>query len=302
MARRMGLFATLREAWRTWWLNRHDDVSEEQTQASGSQGDGDDSTSPSGRQKVFVQSRPAETPLSMTAKDDVFSFEVFPTFQWNSTAMSRDTLKERVVHHEEAAREEVLRVGWPVARQYDPTDRIAAERAIEDQLQRDGNWCFDDVEGRIRCTPSVRVTIDPALRERILPHHLDAQALRESQKVGLVRAERAQRLTEAWLKVISELELTGELDTHQRRLLVPFAATLADQEFRSVMEDLRRQRRTSVDALIATLERARGAHQDAGLFEFADAYDRAIGAFRREMGLSESSWIEDAIAPDGPVR
>ncbi|MFB6848187.1 hypothetical protein ACFCXS_25520 [Streptomyces sp. NPDC056373] len=301
MARRKGLFATLREAWRTWRRNRYDDGFEEEPETTGSD-DGEGTASQPRRRKVFVQSPPPETPLAMAARDDVFSYEVFPTFQWNSSAMSRETLKERVVHHEATAREELLRVGWSAARDCDPADPVAAESAINKKLSIDGNWCFDDTEGLIRCTPSVRVRVDPALREHVLPHRLHELTLRETQRLGLIRAERARELTEAWLKVISDLELIGELDAHQRRLLVPFAATLADQDFRKVMEGLRRQRRTSVDALITTLEGARGAHQEAGLFEFADAYDKAISAFRREMGLSESSLIEDAIAPEGPAR
>ncbi|MFJ4538559.1 hypothetical protein ACIP39_21765 [Streptomyces tibetensis] len=301
MARRKGLFATLREAWRTWRRNRYDDGFYEETETSGSD-DGEGTASQPRRRKVFVQSPPSKAPLAMAARDDIFSYEVFPTFQWNSSAMSRETLKERVVHHEATAREELLRVGWSAARDCDPADPVAAESAINKKLSIDGNWCFDDTEGLIRCTPSVRVRVDPALREHVLPHRLHELTLRETQRLVLIKAERARELTEAWLKVISELELIGELDAHQRRLLVPFAATLADQDFRKVMEGLRRQRRTSVDALITTLEGARGAHQEAGLFEFADAYDKAISAFRREMGLSESSLIEDAIAPEGPAR
>ncbi|WP_435813597.1 hypothetical protein [Streptomyces sp. NBC_01310] len=141
--------------------------------------------------------------------------------------------------------------------------------------------------------------MDPALREHVLPHHLHELTLKETQRLGLIRAERALTLTEAWLKVISELELLGELDAHQRRLLVPFAATFADQEFRKVMEALRGHRRTSIDALVTALHAARGDHQEAGLFEFADAYDKALSAFCREVGVGPFSWVENAVAADG---
>ncbi|MEV2217177.1 hypothetical protein AB0H86_38135 [Streptomyces sp. NPDC050997] len=290
----------MREAVRAWWRSKRDDhAPDEETESTA--WDGDDSAS-APRKDVFVQSLPEKTPLSMAAHGDVFSFEVFPTFQWSSGAMSRDTLKKRVQQHEGTAREELLRVAWSAARACDPADPVTAETAVNARLATDGNWCFDDIEGRIRCIPSVRVRVDPALREHVLPHHLDELTLRETERLGLIRAERARTLTEAWLKMISELELLGELDAHQRRLLVPFAARLADQDFRKVMEELRGHRRTTVEALVAALEGARGLHQEAGLFEFADAYDKALSAFCREAGIRPFSWVEDAVATEGPAR
>ncbi|MEU1402402.1 hypothetical protein ABZ471_08555 [Streptomyces sp. NPDC005728] len=295
-----GLLATVRDSIRVWWRSKHDDPSPQETETTGSDAD---ASAPVTRPKdVYVQSRPQKTPLSMAAHGDVFSFEVFPTLQWSSQEMSRDTLKSRVPEHEETAREELIRVAWSAARACDPADPVAAEAAVNAALLTEGNWCFDDTSGRIRCTPSVRVRVDPALREHVLPHHLDELTLRETERLGLVRAERARTLTEAWLKVISDLELLGELDAHQRRLLVPFAAAFADQEFRKVMEGLRQYRRTTIDALRAALDGASGSHREAGLFEFADAYDKALSAFCREMGVGPFSWVENAVAAEGPDR
>ncbi|ASN24882.1 hypothetical protein LK07_13445 [Streptomyces pluripotens] len=295
-----GLFATVREAIRAWWRSRYDNATEEDTDAAWPDTDQSETAAP--RKKVFVQSLVQKTPLSVAAQDGVFSFEVFPVFRWSSREMSRDTLTTRVRQHEEAARDELLRVAWSAARACDPADPVAAEHAINARLATDGNWCFDDAQGFIRCTPSVRVRMDPAVREHVLPYRLDALTLRETEEVGGLRAERTRKLTEAWLKVISELELLGELDAHQRRLLVPFGAALADPDFRKVMEALRRERRTSTEALVAALKGARGDHQEAGLYEFADAYDKALSAFCREMGLSPFSWVDDAVAPDGSAR
>lgn len=296
-----GLFTTMREAVRAWWRSKYDThAAEDDTDATWSDTDEPESTTP--RKKVFVQSPAQENPLSMPAQDGVFSFEVIPVFRWSSREMSRETLKTRVRQHEAAARDELLRVAWPAARGCDPADPIAAEQALNSRLATDGNWCFDDAQGLVRCTPSVRVRMDPAVREHVLPHRLNALTLRETEEVGGLRAERARRLTEAWLKVISDLELLGELDAHQRRLLVPFGAKLADQDFHEVMKSLRRERRTSTEALVAALEGARGDHQATGLYEFADAYDKALSAFCREMGLSPFSWVDDAVASDGPGR
>ncbi|GGV33551.1 hypothetical protein ABZX82_13465 [Streptomyces griseoflavus] len=301
MARRpQGLFATLREAYRAWRRSKYDDGREQGGAAATPDGTGPSPTAP--RREVSVQSIPPDEPLALPARDDVFAFQAVPVLRWTSDTMSQDMLRTRAQQHEDAAREEVLRVAWRATRACDPADAVTAEAAVNEALPLHGNWCFEGAEGQIRCTPSVRLRVDPALREHVLPHHLDELTLKETQRIGLIRAERARTLTEAWLDVISRLELMGELDAHQRRLLVPFAATFADPEFRGVMEALRHQRRTSVDALVAALKGARGDHQEAGLFEFADAYDKALSAFCREMGVGPFSWVEGAIASDGADR
>ncbi|MEV5953673.1 hypothetical protein AB0M11_07830 [Streptomyces sp. NPDC051987] len=288
-----GLLATLREAVRAWWRSRNgDDTGEPGTPDARS----DDDTEGTGlRKKVSVQSPPVENPLLMAAHGDVFSFEVFPAFQWSSTEMSRETLKIRVRQHEETAREELLRVAWTAARACAADDPEAAEQAINAKLSAEGNWCYDDVQGRIRCTPSVRVRVDPAVRDHVLQYRLEELTLKETLRVGEFRAQRARELTEAWLEVIKDLELMPELDAHKRRLLVPFASAFADDDFHVAMSALRKERLTSVQALLRALEGAGGAHQRAGMYEFASMYDAALNAFRNEMGLGPASWAGDLV-------
>ncbi|MFJ6480321.1 MULTISPECIES: hypothetical protein [unclassified Streptomyces] len=295
--RSKGLLATVREAVRRWWRSKNGDTSEPEAEDTGSDHD-TDAAGP--RKKVSVQSPLQEKALSMAARGDVFSFQVFPTFRWSSREMPRDTLKTRVGQHEQTAREELLRVAWTAARACAPDDPIEAEQAINDRLSEDGNWCFDDAEGLIRCTPSVRVRVDPEVREHVLKHHLEELTLKETQRVGELRAKRAQELTETWLEVIKNLERFEKLDEHKRRLLVPFAATFADEGFHVVMSALRKDRLTSVEALLHALEGASSAHQRSGMYEFAAAYDTAINAFRREMGLSPGSWVDDVVMAEGP--
>ncbi|WP_314220436.1 hypothetical protein [Streptomyces zaehneri] len=291
-----GLFATVREAVRTWWRSMYDDNGEPETEDTWSD---DETDGPEPRKKVSVQSSPQENPLSMAAHGDVFSFQVFPTFRWSSREMSRDTLRTRARQHETTAREELLRVAWTTARGCAPDDPVAAERAINAKLSTDGNWCFDDTQGLVRCTPSVRVRVDPAVRDHVLKYHLEELTLKETLRVGEFRAKRARELTEAWLEVIKDLELLGELDAHKRRLLVPFAATFADADFHVVMSALRKDRLTSVQALLQALEGASSAHQRSGMYEFAAAYDTAIYAFRQEMGLHPGSWGGGVVMAEG---
>ncbi|MFJ8489370.1 hypothetical protein ACIRBZ_13535 [Streptomyces sp. NPDC094038] len=288
-----GLLATVREAVRTWWRSKNGDETADPETEDAHSDDDTDGVGP--RKKVSVQSPPVESAIPMAAHGDVFSFQVFPSFQWSSTEMSRETLKTRVRQHEETAREELLRVAWTAARGCAPDDPEAAEQAINTRLSTDGNWCFDDAQGRIRCTPSVRVRVDPAVRDHVLQYRLEELTLKETLRVGELRAKRARELTEAWLEVIKDLELLDELDAHKRRLLVPFASAFADDEFHVAMSALRKERLTSVQALLRALEGASGAHQRSGMYEFTTMYDTALNAFRKEMGLGPGSWTDDLV-------
>ncbi|MPY57496.1 hypothetical protein [Streptomyces spongiae] len=292
-----GLFATLRD----WWRSKYAGTTDQDGEAAGPGGDGGDGSSalPAARKEVTLQLPPQDTAVEVAARGDVFAFQVHPAFQWSSNAMTLDVLRERAAVHEGTAREELLARAWSATRECDPADPVAAERAITAKLA-DG-WCYDDDKGRIRCSPSVRVRVDPALREHVLPYHLAELTLREEGRLGRLKAEQVESLTETWLRVIKDLEQLEQLDATQRRLLVPFAAALADQDFRKVMEALRNLRHSGTHALAKVLEDATHNHERVGMFEYANAYDKALGAFCREMGLSPFSWVDNAVAVEGPA-
>ncbi|QNA75410.1 hypothetical protein C8250_029110 [Streptomyces sp. So13.3] len=294
MARPKGLFATLRTWWRSKDGENGDEFGDTRTR-SGTEGAAAAGQSAQGEAALEL---PAENEtLALTARGDVFSFEVLPHFRWSSVVMTLEVLRERAGVHQELARAELVRRAWSVARGCDPSDPVAAEQAVNEEL---GNgWCYEDEKGSIRCVPSVRMRIDPVLREHILPFHLNELTLKEEHRLGLLKADHAESLTEQWLQVVRELEQAGDLGPSERRLMVPFAAALAEGgDFSRVMEALENTRRAGTKVLAQVLAEAAKNSEQVGLFEYANAYDKALGAFCRQMGLSPFSWVDGAVAAD----
>ncbi|MFI9079726.1 hypothetical protein ACIGW8_25200 [Streptomyces sioyaensis] len=284
----------LRTRLRDWWRRV--------TGRGGTQTDGgpegvdepDDTGTTTGGQaaqaEVGVELSPAEEALWVAARGDVFTFELVPHFRWSSREMTLDVLRERAAVHEEAARGKLLRRAWAIARTCDPGDPVAAEKAVNKELR--SGWCYNDDKGLIRCRPSVRIRIDPALREHVLPFHLAEIRLKEEHRLGELKADQVQARTERWLQVMSQLELLDTLGPAERRLLVPFAAALADEDFCKVMHALKNTRRNGAEALAEVLTAAAKHHEQVGLFEYANAYDKALSEFCRQMGLSPFSWVD----------
>ncbi|MER6077086.1 hypothetical protein [Streptomyces sp. NPDC001833] len=296
-ARKKGLFARWREWWRDRRRRRHDapatttaaseQVAEWETPALGS-------VEPV-RPEAYAELAPAAEPLLLAAEGDVFEFHVLPHFRWHSRDMSVEQLRRRAGALSAEARDELLKRSWSLARTCDPVDPVKAEKLINSELS-DG-WCYEDESGLVKCRPTVRIRIDPALRDRMRPARLEAQAMKEALGLGLLKAAHARQLTDEWLQVIAALERSGELTPAQRQFLVPFAAALADGDFAAATDALRTVRRTGAVALANVLDQATKNHEQIGLFEFANAYDKALNSFSQQMGLTPFSWILDTPEP-----
>ncbi|MEU8784411.1 hypothetical protein [Streptomyces sp. NPDC048637] len=284
----------LRTRLRNWWRRVTGKDGTEPAGAPETVGDPESEDTPAlgqaAQAEVGVELPPVEETLSVAANGDVFAFELVPHFRWSSREMTLDVLRERAALHEEAARGKLLRRAWSVARDCDPGDPVAAEKAVNKELR--GGWCYHDEKGLIRCRPSVRMRIDPALRDHVLPFHLAEVRMEQEHHLGKLKADQVKELTERWLQVLSELELLGTLGAAERRLLVPFAAALADEDFFKVMQALKNTRRNGAEALADVLTAATKHHEQVGLFEYANAYDKALSEFCRQMGLSPFSWVD----------
>ncbi|MFD5556196.1 hypothetical protein ACFWIA_20440 [Streptomyces sp. NPDC127068] len=247
----------------------------------------------------YAELAPGEDPVLLVARGDAFDFHVLPHFRWQSSEMSVERLRERAAALSAEARDEFLRRAWGLARDCDADDPVAAETLINTRLA--AGWCYDDAEGLIKCRPTARVRVDPVLRDRVRPARLAEQGMKEDLRLGLLKAAHARQLTEEWLQVIATLEQGGELTQVQRTFLVPFAAVLADGDFATAVDKLRTARRLGTEALAEVLNQATTNHEQVGLFEFANAYDKALNSFSQQMGLTPFSWILDAShTTEGP--
>ncbi|MEU2775788.1 hypothetical protein ABZ646_23350 [Streptomyces sp. NPDC007162] len=296
--RKKGLWARLRD----WWRGRPEHDRDQTTGATSEHVAEWESPAPLSvepvRPEAYAELAPAAEPLLLAAEGDVFEFQVLPHFRWHSREMSVEQLRRRAGALSAEARDELLKRSWSLARTCDPVDAAKAEELINSELSE--GWCYEDEDGLVKCRPTVRIRIDPALRDRMRPTRLEAQAMQEQLSVGLLRAEHARQLTEEWLQVIAGLEHSGELTPVQRQFLLPFAAALADGDFAAATDALRTVRRTGAVALANVLNQATKNHEEIGLFEFANAYDKALNSFSQQMGLTPFSWILNGDnPPDG---
>ncbi|MEU9066656.1 hypothetical protein AB0E06_07275 [Streptomyces sp. NPDC048109] len=279
--------------WRRWWRRRAD---ADQSPFSPMSAPGNDQdlypsavAAPLRAEVEVVLGEPENHVLRLAARDGVFEFEVLPSARLTSHDMSEESLNHRRRDLSDAVVKEILRRAWPIARSCDPDAPAEAENLINTEIA-DG-WCYESLEGLVKCRPTVRVRVDPVLRDRIRPIRLEEQVMREEHRLGILKASHTQELTETWLKVLRRLEGADELTREQRQFLVPFVAALSDNEFAAAMKDLRAARRQGARNLADVLQQAARNHEQIGLFEFAKAYDKALNSFSQQMGLGPSTFI-----------
>ncbi|WP_305787004.1 hypothetical protein [Symbioplanes lichenis] len=280
--------ARVRRAWDTFWESRRPDPPVPEQRRPDGPRDTLEYEPPTGSEVLVVASR-----------GDVFDLHLIPYFQWSSAEMDLDMLAARSGRYVEPARGRLLREVWRTTRAHGPNDAAAAEKAINNlQVLRDG-WCYTDDEGMIRCRPTVRVTLDPRLREHTLPFELDRLRLDAHHRYGLVHAGYVEERAQRWLKVIKSIESIEELGVLERQFLAPFAAMLTDKDFASTMTQLANVRNARTNDLAGVLRQAGKNHESVGLFEFARAYDKAVEAFSRQMGLDPYHWMHDGTTVGG---
>ncbi|GAA1020733.1 hypothetical protein Aple_055260 [Acrocarpospora pleiomorpha] len=231
----------------------------------------------------------ASDPVILSSAGNVFSFHVIPHFIW-AGRMSMDRLKNFSDQWQAQARSDLLRRIWPISRDFQPIDLAGVELKINESL---APWCYDTEHGELRCTPSVRVLLDPAVRERVLPLEGRRLELAVEHSLGLLKAGHVRERVEAWLEVVRSLEHLATLGPDERRLLAPAVAALVDGEFARVMQSLAATREQRSLDLITVLTQASGNHGQLGLYEFADAYDKAVRSFCKQAGISYGSLVDD---------
>ncbi|MGY0021958.1 hypothetical protein [Streptomyces sp. cg35] len=307
MAYRKGFFARLRDRWRARRsANREVDYEPPgPTEVTTPVPDAEADTP--AKQSEVVETVLDATDLTVPARGELFDFHLLPYFRWTCATLDYDELHQRVARLEPGARAKLVRRAWTVSRDHVPEEPAAAEKAINRELRP--GWCYEDGKHMIWCRPRVGVRMDPALHRLVQPFRLTERRMREEHDLRRLKAEQAQHLTHVWLDVIAELEQLGELQPAQGdvpahreltpaqlQFLAPFASVLADEDFAAAMARLRDARRSGTHVLADVLAEASRNHERVGLFEFANAYDKAHSSFCQLMGLQPFSWVDRATA------
>ena len=227
-----------------------------------------------------------DTPVLVPARGDVYDFQVSVHLKWDSPSrvFDFDEIQAESELYEAIARQQTHRKVWAGARGLDPLDPAGAEAQLNEDLAT--GFCWPRARPDIRCRPTVRVMIDPKLREQKAP--LEQQRI--EQQVAMQRDEVVRERTEAWLQGFRSLESFSELGRDERQFLLPFAASLVDANLSAVARALANERRTRYDELVGVLAQAIRDHERVGLFEFANAYDKALRTFCRQAGIDLGQW------------
>ncbi|MFB9323418.1 hypothetical protein [Cryptosporangium minutisporangium] len=252
-------------------------------------------------------------PLLVPAGGQVFDFCLFVYLRWSSPTHTYGQLQSFGHQHAATARSTVRRSAWEIGRRHEPTSIADVEREINRCFA--GGLCYeDDRYGTVRCEPTVRVLMDQRLRQHLEPLGLSRAEEEERHRGEMARAALAEERTRFWLDTLRTFEgappLAEETDAdpvrraelerkraraemRRRRFLLPFAAQLADERLAQVADALSQFRWQRGADLVTVLGSARDDHRRVGLYEFAQAYDRAIELFCEELGLS----VDDVSVP-----
>ncbi|MET8041890.1 hypothetical protein ABZU25_13645 [Micromonospora sp. NPDC005215] len=228
----------------------------------------------------------SDAPIVVPAQGDVYDFHVLVQLRWDSPSrhFDLDEIEDESAAYQDIARQRTTQAVWRQARSLDPLDPAGAETLLNEMLA--AGFCWPRTNPDLRCRPWVRVMIDPRLREQKAPLELR----RIEQQVGMARDEVVRERTERWLHAFQELEQFRHLGKDERQFLVPFAASLVDADLARVTAALASERRSRYDELVGVLAQAVRDHERVGLFEFANAYDKALRAFCRQVGVDLGKW------------
>ncbi|MER7166188.1 hypothetical protein ABT336_08975 [Micromonospora sp. NPDC000207] len=231
---------------------------------------------------VEVVYQPAGDGTVSTAlcKGDVFEFQVHTHLVWSTREMTYDDLTTQAAEYSSSAQDTVRERIWKVARGFSPYHAAQAEEEMQKALESD--WCYSGVRGKVRCAARVRVLPDPRVREHLLPYARQELDVEANATLGGLRAARFEAMILRWRKLI---------ETLGHEAVVRYAAQLTDRPFADVVTRYGEDRRAAVQELVDVLGQASRDHEHVGLYEFADAYDQAVQAFRKQMGLDEGSHL-----------
>ncbi|MEV6924283.1 hypothetical protein AB0M46_07205 [Dactylosporangium sp. NPDC051485] len=248
--------------------------------------------------------RPIQTPFIVPAAGDVFDFHVILHLSWRNAPgkqLEYVRLEQLAGIYHDTAVNSFLKTIWRLARTLEPLHPASAENVMNADREMRQGMCFGDDNGMVQCVPTVRVFLDPKLREEKAPLELRRIKIEEEHLSQTLRDHFLRERTESWLRGLQQLEQFAELGKDERQFLLLFAASMVDERFSKVTQALARDRERRYNDLVGVLRRAVGDHERLGLFEFANAYDKALQAFCRQMGVDIGQWNLADFGEAGPA-
>ncbi|HEY3465610.1 MAG TPA: hypothetical protein VGL47_10795 [Amycolatopsis sp.] len=227
---------------------------------------------------TLLERRYSTTSLVAPAEGGLFEFSVDYELIWSASVPTQAKLTSMVDEFADSAEHKLRTAIWPVGRRKSPFRPDEAERTMNEALRELApNWCYGQ-GNTVSCRAQVFVRCDPRIVERWLPAWQRMAEMDAEHKVSLLRLDIVGDLLPRWRDLLDRFD--GDPAAVQ-------AARLVDEDLAKVLASLSQQRRTTAEHLVGVLGGAAHAHRHVGLFEFANAYDKALRSFERQAGLEK---------------
>jgi hypothetical protein len=227
---------------------------------------------------TLLERRYSTTSLVAPADGGLFEFSVDYELIWSATVPTQAELTSLVNEFAESAEHKLRTAIWSVGRQNSAFRPDEAEEAMNDALMDlEPSWCYGQGT-KVACRARVFVRPDQRVVERWLPAWQRMAEMDAEHKVSLLRLDIVGDLLPRWRDLLDLFD--GDPAAVQ-------AARLVEADLAKVLASLSQQRTTTTAQLTEVLRDAANAHQHVGLFEFANAYDKALRSFERQAGLDK---------------
>lgn len=216
-------------------------------------------------------------PMAVPAEGDVFNFHVFPWVTWHGDGLTQDQLIEIADRQEGEIRTLLMQEISDVSRTYLPHHALALEQHLNGRFSQPQSLGYGVMlrwEARVQVLPEGRV------QEKLRPYLEQRMEMDSDQYLKLRRAELVDELTQRWSEVLQRLR--NQPFTLQ-------AAKLAEQEFAKIIEELGKKESDALEKLRVLLKDASSGHNDLGLYEYAEVFDKLVKQLEQRAGTYGAS-------------
>jgi hypothetical protein len=229
--------------------------------------------------------RDSPRPLVVPAEGGVFTFLVDYELTFTARGLSQRTLAERAESYLASAERSLLNTIWPVGRNHLPQRPDLAEAGMNEVLRT--SWCYEENDlPVVLCSARVYVRASPEVIDRQTPLWHRLVELDAHHRVELQRLSVVDDLLTRWVQLVERFG-SGPA--------VVNAAHMVDTDVAKVLYGLAQDRLSTAQELAQVLQKARESHQFVGLYEFANAYDKALRSFELQAGLEPGSVVPNGV-------
>lgn len=229
--------------------------------------------------------RSLASPLVVPASGFIFDFNVHAAFDWSSTGLYREELVAGIQHFMRYVVRDLRALAAKAARQHPPHHAERFETQLQEIVAEKGARRFWWGDSEITCRSAVWVSLDERVKRAVEPYWEQLIKLDCEHEVQLKKVAYADRLSQHWLAVLTELVGNPLADG---------AARMTEVELASVVDKIVAERKGASAKLDKLLEDRAGS---SDLFAQQEHYE-LMRARLEAFATSAFAGITH-VAPDG---